>query len=101
MLCETLWENRGEQTLIAGRLAAAANWNAGNRLTLRGLALPPRYVEPSAPVLAPSVRPARKSKSPGSAQERQACRKAIEEGRDSDERAMDHVVDRLLAELSW
>ena len=33
--------------------------------------------------------------------ERDAVRHAIAEGRDTDERAIDHVVDRLLRELTW
>ena len=33
--------------------------------------------------------------------ERHAVRNAIADGRDTDERAIDHVVDRLLRELTW
>lgn len=33
--------------------------------------------------------------------ERDAVRRAIVDGRDTDERAIDHVVDRLLRELTW
>ena len=33
--------------------------------------------------------------------ERDAVRRAIADGRDTDERAIDHVVDRLLRELTW
>lgn len=33
--------------------------------------------------------------------ERDAVRRAVAESRDTDERAIDHVVDRLLRELTW
>ncbi len=33
--------------------------------------------------------------------ERDAVRRAVGDGRDTDERAIDHVVDRLLHELTW
>ena len=36
-----------------------------------------------------------------SASEREAVRAARRDGRDVDERAIDHVVDRLLRELTW
>ncbi len=33
--------------------------------------------------------------------ERDSVRRAVADGRDTDERAIDHVVDRLLRELTW
>lgn len=55
----------------------------------------------AAPAKARVAAPAHRPADGFSFAERNAVRSAIADGRDTDERAIDHVVDRLLRELTW
>jgi hypothetical protein len=71
--------------LIAGVLRAPVT------RTLGTAAAAPRPAEASAQARSDGFTPS----------ERHAVRTALADGRDTDERAIDHVVDRLLRELTW